>query len=99
MKWLNNITKKDGIIAKITNVVDKSVTDKDAKNEIIYQISMILMQSKIAPYVRALISIIAVVGCMFFADKLTIDTETQKYLLMSVYGFYLLDFMRSNLGK
>ena len=99
MKWLNNITSKDGVISKITNVVDKAVTDKDAKNELIFNISTILMQSKIAPYVRALLSIIVVVGCLFFADSLTIDADVQKYLLYAVFGFYFMDFMRSSFGK
>jgi hypothetical protein len=40
-------------VDKITDVVEKAVPDKDKRNELIYNISLVLMQSEVAKYVRA----------------------------------------------
>lgn len=80
-----------GIIGKVTGIVDKSVVDKDKRNEMIYEISLLMMQSKIAPYVRAVLGIIIIVSIMFFGDKITLDSEGQKYALYSILGYYFLD--------
>ena len=80
-----------GVIGKVTGIVGKSVVDKDKRNEMIYEISLLMMQSKVAPYVRAVLAIVIVVSIMFFGDKVTLDPEGQKYALYSVLGYYFLD--------
>lgn len=99
MGWLNNITKKDGIVSQMTGLADKAIVDKDKRNEFIYNMSLIMMQSEIAKYVRAVLGIVVVISCLFFADKLTIDKETQKYILYLVLGFYFLDYIKGMLPK
>lgn len=97
-KIFENLTAKDGVINKITGVVGQAVTDKDKLNAIVAQITAILMQSKVAPYIRGALALVTVIGCLFFADKMTIEADTQQYLLYAIYGFYFLDFMRSSFG-
>ncbi len=92
MKWLKSVDK-------ITQVVEKSVTDKDQRNALIANISLILMQSKVAPYVRGVLAIVTITGCMFFGDKITIEPDTQKILLSSIFGFYFIDFVKSMFKK
>ena len=88
-----------GVIGKVTNIIGKAVTDKDAKNQMVYEISLLMMQSKIAPYVRAMLGLVVVVSCMFFGDEMTISPEAQQYALYSVLGYYFLDRVFSSLGK
>jgi hypothetical protein len=80
-----------GVIGKVTSIVDKAVIDKDKRNQMIYEISLLMMQSRIAPYVRAILGITIVVSILFFGDKITLDPEGQKYALYSVLGYYFLD--------
>lgn len=80
-----------GVIGKVTGIVDKAVVDKDKRNEMIYEISLLMMQSKVAPYVRAVLAIVIIISIMFFGDKVTLDPEGQKYALYSVLGYYFLD--------
>ena len=80
-----------GVIGKVTGIVGKAVMDKDKRNEMVYEISLLMMQSKVAPYVRAVLAIIVVISMMFFGDKITLDAETQKYALYSVLGYYFMD--------
>lgn len=80
-----------GVIGKVTNIVDKTIVDKDKRNEMIYEISLLMMSSKIAPYVRAILGLVIIVSIMFFGDKITLDAEGQKYALYSVLGYYFLD--------
>ena len=87
------------IIDKVTGIVDKAVTDKDKRNEIIYEISLLMMQSKIAPYVRAALSLVIVVSVMFFGDKVTLSEDAQQYSLYAVLGYYFLDRVFSSFGR
>jgi len=96
---VKKIFGENGTLNKVTAIVNKSVTDKDARNDIVFAVYSIMMQSQVAKYVRALISIITLIGCMFFGDKLTIDAETQKYLLITIFGFYFADYVKSMFGK
>lgn len=93
MSFLSNFLKGGGVIDKVTGIVGKAVVDKDKRNEMIYEIALLLMQSRIAPYVRALLALIIVVSVMFFGDSITLDLEGQKYALYSVIGFYFFDFL------
>ena len=98
MTWLSGLFRKGGAIDKITDIVDKTVTDKDARNELIYNIALVLMQSRIAPYVRAFLAAVIVVSVMFFGDKITLDPEAQQYALYAVLAFYFMDRLMSSLG-
>lgn len=86
-------------VDKITDVVEKAVPDKDKRNELIYNISLVLMQSEVAKYVRAVLAILTAVSCLFLGDKMTIDADTQKYILMAVFGFYFLDYLKGMFGN
>ena len=88
-----------GVIGKVTDIVDKAVTDKDKRNEMVYEIALLMMQSRIAPYVRAVLSIIIVVSVMFFGDKLTMSADGQQYALYAVLGYYFLDRIFSGFGS
>ena len=99
INWIGGLLRKGGLIDKVTDIVDQTVVDKDKRNELIYNISLILMQSRIAPYVRAVIGIVIVVSVLFFGDKVTLDPEAQKYALYSVLGYYFLDAVFSNLSR
>jgi len=90
--------KDGGIIGQVTGIVDKAITDKDARDKMIYQISLLMMQSRIAPYVRAIIGIIIVVSVMFFGDSVTLSNDGQQYALYAVLGYYFLDRVFSSLG-
>ena len=98
MGVFNKLVSSGGVIDKVTNIVDKAVTDKDRRNEMVYEISLLMMKSKIAPYVRAVLSIIIVVAVMFFGDKLTMDADAQQYSLYAVLGYYFLDRVFENFG-
>ena len=99
MKLLG-LFKKGGTVDKITALADKAIVDKDKRNEFVFQIASMMMQSKIAPFIRAIIAIISVIAIMFFSDKITLPPEEQKYVLYAVYGFYFLDrIFSSKLGK
>lgn len=80
-----------GVIGKVTGIVDKAVVDKDKRNEMVYEISLLMMQSKIAPYVRAILGVVIVVSIMFFGDIITLSEKGQEYALYSVLGYYFLD--------
>jgi len=80
-----------GIIGKITNIANKAVIDKDKRNELVYDLALLMLSSKIAPYIRGVLGVIVVVSILFFGDKLTITPETQQYALYSVLGYYFLD--------
>ena len=99
MSIISGLLKKGGVIEKVTDIVDKTVTDKDKRNELVYNISLLMMQSRIAPYVRAALGIIVVVSIMFFGDKVTINPETQRYALYSVLGYYFLDRVFDSFGR
>lgn len=85
------LTGDGGVIGKVTGIVGKAVTDKDKVNEMVYEIALLIMQSKIAPYVRAALSLITLVGCMFFGDQIKMDQESQKWIIRAIFGFYFLD--------
>ena len=87
----NLLSGSGGVIGKVTGILDKAVVDKDKRNEMVYEISLLMMQSKIAPFVRAIIGILVVVSIMFFGDKITLSEETQRYALSAVLGYYFLD--------
>lgn len=80
-----------GVIGKVTGIVGKTIVDKDKRNEMVYDIALLMMQSRIAPYVRAILAIVVVVSIMFFGDKVTLDAEGQKYAFYSVLGYYFMD--------
>jgi hypothetical protein len=88
-----------GVIGKVTGIVSKSIVDKDKRNEMIYDISLLMMQSKVAPYVRALIALIVVIGCMFFGDTITLTPDAQQWCLYSVLGYYFLDRVLGGFSK
>nr|AKH47538.1 hypothetical protein [uncultured marine virus] len=67
MKWLNNITSKGGTIEKVTNLAGKAIVDKDKRNEFLFNISLIIAQSQVAKYVRAVLAVLTSVSCLFFA--------------------------------
>lgn len=99
MSFFKKLLGKDGgIIDQVTGIVDKAVTDKDARNQMIYEISLLMMSSKIAPYIRGIIGITIVVSVMFFGDSVTLSEEGQKYALYSVLGYYFLDRVFSSFG-
>jgi len=91
MNLISGLFKKGGIVDKVGDIVDQAVTDKDKRNELVYNISLLMMQSRIAPYVRAVLGVVVVVAIMFFGDKITLNPEAQKYALYSVLGYYFLD--------
>lgn len=91
MSIIKGLLKGGGIIEKVTGIVGKAITDKDRRNEMIYEISLLMMQSKIAPYVRAVLAVLIVVSIMFFGDTISLDKEAQKYALSAVLGYYFLD--------
>jgi len=99
MGLLKQVLGKDGIMTKVTGLADKAIVDKDKRNEFIHSLSIIMMQSNVAKYVRAVLGVMVAVSCLFFADKLTIDKETQKYLLYLVFGFYFLDYLKGMIPK
>lgn len=57
------------------------------------------MKTEIAKYVRGLLSLIILVGCMFFSDKLTISENMQATLLSTVLGFYFVDYVKDFFKK
>jgi hypothetical protein len=79
MKWLNNLTNKDGIVSQMTGLADKAIVDKDKRNEFIYNMSLIMMQSEVAKYVRAVLGVTVVISCLFFADKLLLFRLHKRY--------------------
>ncbi len=79
---------------QIAGIADKAIVDKDKRAEFLFQVRMIMLNSQIAKYIRAVLAIIVTVSVMFFADRLTIDTETQKYLLYAVFMFYFFDYAK-----
>ena len=91
MSLIGNLLKGSSVIKDVTNIVNKSVTDKDKRNELVYQISLLMLNSKIAPYVRAVLGVLVVVSILFFGDKLTITPEVQQYSLYAVLSYYFLD--------
>lgn len=96
MKILGKLlTGNGGVIGKVTDIAEKSITDKDQRNAFLAQIAVVLAQSGIAKYIRGAIGLITVVSCLFFADKMTITPSAQEKLLYAVYGFYFLDFVQS----
>ncbi len=99
MKVLNFLNKKDGIASKVTAIVDKSITDKDKKAELVYNILTLIMQSEVAKWVRAMLAILIVVACLFFGNEVTLEADKQFILLSSVTGFYFLDYFKSFFGK
>lgn len=99
MGWIKEVLGKDGLMTKVTGLADKAIVDKDKRNEFIHNLSLVMMQSNVAKYVRALLGITVTVSCLFFADRMTIDKGTQKYLLYLVFGFYFLDYVKGMLGK
>jgi len=92
MSWIKGLLSgSGGVIGKVTGILDKAVVDKDKRNEMVYEISLLMMQSKIAPYVRAVLGVLVIVSIMFFGDKITLSEEIQKYALSAVLGYYFLD--------
>ena len=90
---------KNKVLEKITGLADKAITDKDKRNEFIFHISQIIASSEVGRWVRAILSVLTVFSCFFFADKMTIDAETQKYLLYMVFGFYFLDYLKKTISR
>ena len=99
MSFLTGLLKGGKLIDKVTGVVSEVVTDKDQRNALLAQLGTLMMGSNVAPYIRGAIGLTTVVSCLFFSDKMTIDAETQKYLLYSVFSFYFLDFVQSMIKK
>ena len=93
--WWKNLVSGN-TIKDVTNIIDEVVVDKDKRNELYAKISMVLMQSGVAKYVRAIIGLLTVISIFFFSDKLVISQETQTHLLYTVYAFYFLDYFLSN---
>jgi hypothetical protein len=100
MGWIKGLLSNGGVIDKVTGIVSKSVVDKDQRNQLVFEIALLMMQSQIAKYVRAALSLISVVAIMFFGDGLTLTPDKQEYVLYTIYGYYFLDrVFSSKLGK
>lgn len=57
------------------------------------------MKTEVAKYFRGAISLITVVACLFFPDKLAISGSMQTTLLISIFTFYLGDYVKGIFDK
>ncbi len=99
MSWFKTLISGTKIVDNITNVVSETVTDKDKRNALVAQIMLVLMNNKVAPYIRGLLAIIIVTSTMFFGDKITITIGAQEKLLYGVAAFYFMDRLGSFFGN
>jgi len=99
MSWVKGLLTGTKFIDKVTDIVEESVTDKDKRNSLVAKIMLIMMQSKVAPYIRGVIAILTIVSFFYFGDKITLDPETQKYLLGGIYSFYFFDRLVDFFGR
>jgi hypothetical protein len=96
---LKDLFSKTDVVGKASQIIDKAISDKDKRNEIVSELATMMLKSNIAPYVRAVLSIIIVVSVLFFGDKITLSDTTQEYCIYSVLGYYFLDRVFDNFKK
>lgn len=94
-----SVLKGTKLIDNVTNIVDKAVTDKDKKNELVFAIMNMFMQSQVAKWVRAILAIEITTGVLFFGHKLTIPPDKQHWALGAVLGYYFMDRLLAHYKK
>ena len=89
---LREIFKKDGLVDKITGIVDKAVPDKEKAAELKMELIKVIasVQGKVAPYVRAVIAVQFMTVWLWFPEKFANRSESERYVLYGIIGFYFL---------
>jgi hypothetical protein len=87
-----DIFKKGGFADKVTDIVGKAIPDKDKASELKMQLIALMaaQQGKIAPYVRAILSILIFTVWLFFPEKMVGREETTRYIIYAIISFYFL---------